>query len=224
MTGFYIAGAGGAGREALDICFALGREVTAFLDDAAAARLVRGHVVCLPEEAVAEARYVVAIADAGARARVSGLLDTLGLRPDTLVHPRAVISPHTTTGEGLIVHANTTISSGVEIGRHCQVHYNATVGHDTVLAEYVTVLPGANVAGNVRLETGVTVGSGAVVLQGRTVGAGASVGAGAVVTRDVLPGTVVVGSPAAQLLSPGRRDTPPKQRPRCDGQSSVQDD
>jgi acetyltransferase-like isoleucine patch superfamily enzyme len=68
----------------------------------------------------------------------------------------------------------------------------------------VTVLPGANVAGNVRLETGVTEGSGAVVLQGRPVGAGAFVGAGAVVTRDVLPGTVVVGSPAARLFSTGR--------------------
>ena len=78
------------------------------------------------------------------------------------------------------------------------------MGHDTELEDYVTVLPGANVAGNVRLETGVTVGSGAVVLQGRTVGAGALVGAGAVVTRDVLPGTVVVGSPAAQLVNSSR--------------------
>ncbi|NKE61960.1 acyltransferase [Lentzea sp. PSKA42] len=204
MTDFYIAGAGGAGREALDICVALGHEVTAFVDDVAAGQLVRGHVVCLPEEAAAGALYVVAIADADARVKVSRLLDELGLRAGKLIHPSAVIGPCTLAGDGLIVHANTTISSGAKIGVHCQVHYNATVGHDTELEDYVTVLPGANVAGNVLLETGVVVGSGAVVLQGRTVGAGASVGAGAVVTRDVIPGTVVVGSPAAQLLNPRR--------------------
>ncbi|NGY58053.1 acyltransferase [Lentzea sp. NEAU-D13] len=204
MTSFYIAGAGGAGREALDICVALGREVTSFVDDALAGRFVRGHLVCPPEETDARGLYVVAIADPDARVKVSRLLDELCLRAGNLIHPSAVIGPCTVAGDGLIVHANTTISSSAEIGDHCQVHYNATVGHDTELEDYVTVLPGANVAGSVRLETGVTVGSGAVVLQGRTVGAGAYVGAGAVVTRDVLPGTVVVGSPAAQLLNGGR--------------------
>lgn len=204
MTWFYIAGAGGAGREALDICVALGQEVAAFVDDVTAGQLVRGHLVCLPEETDAGAQYVVAIANPDARVKMSRLLDELCLRAAKLIHPSAVISPCVMAGDGLIVHANTMISSGAEIGVHCQVHYNATVGHDTELEDYVTVLPGANVAGNVRLETGATVGSGAVVLQGRTVGAGASVGAGAVVTRDVLPGTVVVGSPAAQLLKAGR--------------------
>ncbi len=34
------------------------------------------------------------------------------------------------------------------------------------------------------------------ILPGLTIGAGAMVGAGAIVTRDVLPGTTVVGNPA----------------------------
>lgn len=51
------------------------------------------------------------------------------------------------------------------------------------------------------VERGASLGSGAVVLGGVRVGAGAIVGAGAVVTRDVLPGTVVAGSPARALSS-----------------------
>jgi carbonic anhydrase/acetyltransferase-like protein (isoleucine patch superfamily) len=46
------------------------------------------------------------------------------------------------------------------------------------------------------LEDGCLVGIGAIVLNGVTVGAGALVAAGAVVTRDVAPGTLVMGAPA----------------------------
>jgi sugar O-acyltransferase (sialic acid O-acetyltransferase NeuD family) len=196
---FFIAGAGGAGREALDVALAAGRQVDAFLDDALADRVIRGHEVLRPEDAPSGAAYVVAIASAPVRRRLSALLDALRLHALTLVHPRAVVCASTVVGPGCVLQANAFVSSGVRLGSHCQVHYNATVGHDTELADYVTVLPGANVAGSVTLGTGVLVGSGAVVLQGRTVGADATVGAGAVVTRDVAAGAVVVGSPAVEL-------------------------
>jgi maltose O-acetyltransferase len=45
----------------------------------------------------------------------------------------------------------------------------------------------------------VWIGGGAILLPGVTVGDGALVGAGAVVTRDVAPGTRVVGSPARPI-------------------------
>jgi acetyltransferase-like isoleucine patch superfamily enzyme len=48
----------------------------------------------------------------------------------------------------------------------------------------------------VRIERGAYLGAGSIVLPGVTVGAGAYVGEGAVVTRDVAPGTVVLGNPA----------------------------
>ena len=45
------------------------------------------------------------------------------------------------------------------------------------------------------------IGSGAVILGGVTIGEGALVGAGAVVTRDVSPGSTVVGNPARTVES-----------------------
>jgi len=49
------------------------------------------------------------------------------------------------------------------------------------------------------VERRASIGSGAIVLGGVRIGAGALVGAGAVVTRDVEPGTTVVGSPARAI-------------------------
>ncbi|WP_208542934.1 NeuD/PglB/VioB family sugar acetyltransferase [Nocardioides euryhalodurans] len=191
-----IAGAGGVGREALDACLAAGLAVSGFADDGLAGGRCRGLPVGRPDEAPAGSAYVVGIASPAVRRRLVALLDARGLEPVTVVHPRAIVAPETTLGDGCLVLGGAHVSSSITIGDHCQVHYNATVGHDTVLRDFVTVYPGANVSGSVVLEEDVTVGSGAVVLQGLTVGAGAFVGAGAVVTRDVAPGQVVVGAPA----------------------------
>ncbi len=48
----------------------------------------------------------------------------------------------------------------------------------------------------VAIEDGADVGAGSLILPGVRIGAGAIVGGGAVVTRDVAPGTTVVGNPA----------------------------
>jgi UDP-2-acetamido-3-amino-2,3-dideoxy-glucuronate N-acetyltransferase len=49
------------------------------------------------------------------------------------------------------------------------------------------------------VEREASLGSGAVILGGVRIGEGAVVGAGAVVTKDVPPGSIVVGSPARAI-------------------------
>jgi sugar O-acyltransferase (sialic acid O-acetyltransferase NeuD family) len=195
----WIAGAGGVGREALDVALACGREVAGFVDDRTAGSQVRGLTVVSSDGVPRRATFLVAIGDPRARLTVSERLAALGHEPVSLVHPRAIVGPLTEVGAGCLVSGGAHISSSVRLGAHVQVHYNATVGHDCVFGEGATVLPGANVAGAVRLERRATIGSGAIVLQGLTVGDGATVGAGAVVTKDVAPGSTVVGSPARPL-------------------------
>jgi carbonic anhydrase/acetyltransferase-like protein (isoleucine patch superfamily) len=72
-----------------------------------------------------------------------------------------------------------------------------TIGVDVTIG-HRAVIHGAT------LEDGCLIGIGAVVLNGVTVGEGALVGAGSVVTRDVPPGALVMGTPAAvkRQLSP----------------------
>ena len=204
MAATYIVGAGGFGRETLDALLATESSPSSadeppstvrFVDEMLAGKTVRGiDVVSLQQ--VHDGRYVVAIANPVVRRRLADEMQSRGLCPFTVVHPRAIIGPETTVGPGCIVLGGAHVSSSVTLARHVPVNYNATLGHDAALEEFVTVLPGANVAGAIHIRTGATIGSNACVLQGLTVGTGATVGAGAVVTRDVPPAVVARGIPA----------------------------
>ena len=196
MSPLLIVGAGGVGREVLDLCLDLQRDVIGFVDEHWAGESVRGLPVWTAQQAPTTSEYLIAIADPAVRRRLAAVMGELRFQPASLCHRLSYLAPESAYGDGFLLQANTFVSSSVRVGVHCQVHYNASIGHDAVLEDFVTVYPGANVSGNVRLGAGATVGSNAVVLQGLAVGEGAFVGAGSVVTKDVPAGTVVVGNPA----------------------------
>lgn len=193
----HIIGAGGLGRETYDALLARKSgdvPQVCFVDGRLAGQIVRGLKVH-SADSVASGTFIVGIASTPIRRELAEDFKRRGLSTCNVIHPRSIIGPETTIGQGCIVLGQCLISSSVRVGNHVQLYYNATIGHDAVLEDYVTVLPGANISGSVTLEEGVTVGSGAVVLQNLRIGAGTFIGAGSVVTRDVPSNSVVMGVP-----------------------------
>jgi sugar O-acyltransferase (sialic acid O-acetyltransferase NeuD family) len=206
-----VVGAGGFGREVLDIVEAMNHvgatlEPLGSIDDseACAELLARrgtpylGKLVDFVASLSGASRpsFVIGIGAGDVRRKIDVTLTAAGLTPAVLVHPMATVGADTRIGEGCILAAGARVTTNITLGRHTHVHVNATVGHDATLGDFVSVFPGATVSGSVKLADGATIGSGANVLPGRSIGAGAYVGAGAVVTTDVKPGATVVGVPA----------------------------
>jgi len=130
------------------------------------------------------------------RCEMGGKLSALGLCPLTLVHERAWVAPSAVLSEGCQILAMAAVSESAQLGPYCIVNTNASVDHECQLGAGVHVMPGATLAGCVSVGDYVTIGSNATVLPRLKIGERAIIGAGAVVTKDVLPGKIVVGSPA----------------------------
>jgi sugar O-acyltransferase (sialic acid O-acetyltransferase NeuD family) len=201
-----IVGAGGFGREVLDVIEAINAaggdlDFRGFVDDGPVDEELlgrRGAPLLGTSDALREmdVSFVAAIGNGSARRKVvERLADGLS-KPVILVHPAASVGKDNRIDPGCILTAGSRVTTNIALGAHVQLHVNSTVGHDSTLHDFVSVFPGATVSGNVTIGAGATIGTGANVLPGLTVGEDAFVGAGAVVTRDVAPGVTVVGSPA----------------------------
>jgi sugar O-acyltransferase (sialic acid O-acetyltransferase NeuD family) len=202
-----IVGAGGFGREVLDVVDAGwwpegAPQVLGFVDDDLSARAeveALGEVFLGPVDAMGslDARYFVGIGSPKVRRRLDERLTGFGRTAhDPVVHRLAGVGRRVALGAGTVVCGGAMLTTNIVAGRHLHVNLNATVGHDCVIGDFVTLAPGVSISGHVTIGDGVEFGTGAVVLPGVTIGDGAMVGAGAVVTRDVEPGVTVIGMPA----------------------------
>ena len=200
-TPLVIVGAGGFGREVLDVVEAVNAAVAkpvweflGFIDDGSPDTFGRGPVIGdLDGLSRIDAHVLVAIGDPSTRAEIVGGLSQPAA---TVVHPSATIGRDCVLAAGVVVCAGVRVTTNVRIGEHVHLNLNATVGHDAVIGRFSTVYPGVNVSGSVVAGDRVSFGTNASVLQGVRIGDGATVGAGAVVVGDVPAGVTAKGVPA----------------------------
>lgn len=153
----------------------------------------------------ASSRHVViAIANSRVREKLSIQCMVDHIQPWTVIADNVVMMDAVTLGSGAAISPFVTFTANIQIGRHFHANLYSYVEHDCVIGDFVTFAPGVKCNGNVHIQNHTYIGAGAMLRQGRpgkplVIGEGAIVGMGAVVTKDVAPGTTVVGNPARIL-------------------------
>ncbi len=114
-----------------------------------------------------------------------------------LVHPSVVMdAPSCHLGSGTILSAGAILTVNITVENYAMINRACNIGHEAIVGAGVLINPLASISGGVVIGDRSLIGTSATVLQYVKVGDDATVGAGAVVTKDVSPGTTVVGVPA----------------------------
>ncbi len=212
MADLVIIGAGGHGRETLDVveaCNAAGADwnFLGFVDDDPRHldRVNRRNGAVLgPIRSLSgiDAQYVIGIGSTSTRQTLDEDCNGYGRNPATLIHPLAIVGSDNRLAPGVVLAAGAMVTTNVSLGRHVHCNIASLISHDCQVGDYCTLSPGAILNGNVTLGKSVFLGTGAIITPGRTIGDGAVIGAGAVVVSDVSPGATFVGVPAKPIKGP----------------------
>lgn len=213
-TPLVILGAGGHGREILDIvndinCQPPGQspderfDFIGFIDDGEPnlERLARlGARFIGPTSTLSDlppgCRYAIGIGSGATRRKLDAAATAVGLEPATLIHSSATIGADVRIAPGAVICAQVSVTTNVSIGRHAHINRNSAIGHDTHLSDYSTINPSCAISGEVSVGEETMVGTNSAINQGITIGHGAVIASGAAVTKDVDDYTLVAGVPA----------------------------
>jgi sugar O-acyltransferase (sialic acid O-acetyltransferase NeuD family) len=181
-----------------------------FIDDAISApKSVNGHAVLswtkfLDHEALSKS-VCLAIAAPATRAKLAEKCIAAGIEIIGTTASSVIIMDAVEIAAGACLSPFVTLTSNIRIGRCFHANLYSYVEHDCVIGDFVTFAPGVKCNGNVVIEDGAYLGAGAIIRQGTAqrplrIGAGAVVGMGSIVTKDVAPGTTVIGNPARVMV------------------------
>jgi sugar O-acyltransferase (sialic acid O-acetyltransferase NeuD family) len=216
MKRFAIFGASGCGRGVMPLLEQQLQRTESllwdlvFVDDNPQALQINGHRVLTYAQWLTEpfsSRSIsLAIANSSVREKLAARCVADGVAFSDVMADNVVVMDDVQIGPGSVLCPFVTVTSNIRIGKHFHANLYSYVEHDCVIGDFVTFAPGVHCNGNVVVEDHAYIGAGAILRQGQpgvplVIGRGAVVGMGAVVTKNVAPGTTVVGNPA-RVMAP----------------------
>jgi sugar O-acyltransferase (sialic acid O-acetyltransferase NeuD family) len=206
-----IIGAGGFGREVLDVFDAVNSctptfRVLGFIVDPKFGK--KGEMINEKpilggfdwlDEHRASVNVVCGVGDPKDRFHLIDRARRLGVEFCTVVHPNAVLTSRVKIGKGVVITAGCIFTNNIRIGNHVHINLDCTVGHDVVIEDFVTISPGSHISGRVAIHEGAFIGTGVNIIENIDIGRWSTVGAGSAVIRDLPGNSVSVGIPAKTI-------------------------
>lgn len=214
MKSVVIIGAGGFGREVLEIFKDQNKkkkiwDILGFLDDNKKlyGKIINnlpviGGIDWLKDHN--DVGCVCAIAEPENKKKIINMLNKIGIKFYNAIHPSVIMSEFIDLGEGIIICAGTILTVNIKIKNHVIININCTIGHDTIIEDYCSIMPTVKINGNNHLYEGVYIGTGATFNHNISVGAWSIIGSGSVLVRNIPERVVAVGVPAKIIKYRGK--------------------
>ncbi len=207
MKNLVLIGAGGCGREVLQIAKDINKQsptwnIKGFIDDhldALDGKVCDVSVLSKIEEyeISEDDEFICCIGSSAARKSVIQMLEAKGAVFTTVIHPNACIADSCSIGKGVIIYPYALISDNAVIGDGCIINMYSSVAHDSSLGEYCTISAHCDVTGMCTLGERVFMGSTSHIVPGSRIGNDVYICAGSTVMTRVRDGKKVMGNPAS---------------------------
>ena len=200
MKDLYIYGAGGVGRETIQLIENEGKwNIKGFLDDSKELnkKIIDNIEVVGTSEMIRDLpeNSYIALCIANPLIKKKIVDKHKNVNWATLISPSIFRARNSEIGNGSIIYHNNTISIDTKIGKFVYINFNSIIPHDNIIGDYVSIMNSVTLSGAVHVEEGTLIGSNAVIIQGIKIGKNVIIGAGAVVVKDVPDNAVIVGNP-----------------------------
>lgn len=199
----FIYGAGGAGREILDIVYeGDSYEQVFFLDDYVELPVINNVKVIRTKDFYKNFnksfdRVIISLGEPVYRKKLFEEIISQGALPEkNVISKRAEVSKFADIEKGVIIDKNSVISPNTFIEKNTYIGRGVIVGHDTKIGENCVICAGTIIGGHVEIKDNSFIGSGVTVRDNTTIGAECIVGIGSNVVADLRDRVVAYGNPA----------------------------
>lgn len=209
MKDLYLVGAGGCGREVLnmilDMHAAQGPKwnIKGFLDDTDDP--LKGKACDYPVVGTIKDYspqpndvLLMCIASPQAKRQIVPMLKARGAVFDSFIAPGAYMGRHNEVGEGAVIYGDFGMSVNVRVGCFATL-LGCSFGHDVTVGDFCTISANCGLLGYVKVGDGVFMGDSVRVAPHVEIGNDAYVCIGSVVVKNVKAGEKVFGNPAREI-------------------------
>jgi sugar O-acyltransferase (sialic acid O-acetyltransferase NeuD family) len=208
MKKIVVCGAGGAGRETIDMLESMNLDsrwkIVGFSDAAAfEGQKVRGYPVMSEDDLLGYPEPIDAVISVGSPSLREKIFTKLSKNPNVsfpaIVHPSSRVARGVVLPDAVLITGFCSVSPDASIGKGVFLNGYCIVSHDAKIGDFSALMAFSLVTGNVNIGKGVFMGASSVVVQGLSVGENAELCAGSVVVRDVKSGAKMMGNPARAI-------------------------
>jgi UDP-3-O-[3-hydroxymyristoyl] glucosamine N-acyltransferase len=164
-----IDGAGGTGREPLDI--ANRKNLNScywgniyFIDDFGDQKDLLGTSIFRLDDVKQKqdlSEIIIAVGEPQQRGRLFDVASKLGFRFGRLINAEEFNSSSVEIDEGVLIYPNSMVSNRSKLKKNVMIQFNTVVGHDIEIGEHSVLSSGVVVGGNVAIGERVFIGMGA---------------------------------------------------------------